>query len=71
MTLRYSETMTPQEKQVLTLVQVYRTVTADQIAEALHLTWGEAFDALLRLGMAFSLVRMDPAHNTTQFHIIH
>ena len=62
--------LTPQEEQVMTLLRVYRTVTAEQIGEAMGITWQEANRILLRLHFVYSLVDVDAKHPATQYHIV-
>lgn len=60
----------PLEQQIRALVQVYKVITADQVAESLHITWDEAYVALVRLCLVFSLVTIHPKKPVTEFHIV-
>lgn len=63
--------MTDLELRVLTLVRVYKTVTAEQIAESLNITWEEAYTILCRLSFAYSAVTFGfREFGPTLFHIV-
>lgn len=64
--------MTDLETRALTLVRVYKIVTADQIAEALKIEWAEAYAILCHLCFAYSAVTFGKQEfgRPTTFHIV-
>lgn len=69
---KYSrDSLTPQEERALALVTVYKTVTAEQIGQAMGITWQEADKILLRLHFTFSRVRVEVKESgPLLFHIV-
>jgi len=71
MNIQQQGTPSPLEHRILALVQVYKVVTADQVAENLHITWEQAYKALLRLHFVFSVVNIvAKGKPVTEFHIV-
>ncbi len=67
----YTTELTPLEKKIITLCEVYKTVTAEQIAEALKIEWAEADQILYHLELTHQLIKSEHWRSgLTTFHFV-